>query len=153
MNNFVLRGCTLRNTKWVLGLVSYTGHDTKVMQNNFKARAKKSQLENTMESQIKMVFSIQMFICFFASIYYTAWYNNNSGALSYLAIDQNSVTNDEIITACNTCTLILLSLLQAKDNSDSYNFFVRLGNWILIFTNFVPICMQRLHFRVRDSWT
>ena len=48
INNFILRGCKVRNTKWIVGLVSYTGHDTKIMQNNFKARAKKSHLERLM---------------------------------------------------------------------------------------------------------
>lgn len=52
-NNFLLRGCNLRNVKYVIGVVSYTGyfmfliisHDTKIMLNSFKARSKKSKLE------------------------------------------------------------------------------------------------------------
>lgn len=50
INNFILRGCKLRNTKWIIGLVSYTGHDTKIMKNNFNARSKKSHLERLMGS-------------------------------------------------------------------------------------------------------
>lgn len=30
---------------------------------------------------------------------------------------------------------------KVTDNSDYYNFFVRFGNWILIFNNFVPISL------------
>jgi phospholipid-transporting ATPase len=41
-NNFILRGSSLRNTEFIYGLVTYTGHDTKIMKNSFKARAKKS---------------------------------------------------------------------------------------------------------------
>jgi len=48
INNFMLRGCKLRNTKWILGLIAYTGHDTKIMKNNFNARTKKSHLERMM---------------------------------------------------------------------------------------------------------
>lgn len=44
-SNIVLRGSNLKNTAFVYGLVTYTGHDTKIMKNSFKARAKKSQLE------------------------------------------------------------------------------------------------------------
>jgi phospholipid-transporting ATPase len=39
-NNFILRGCSLKNTKWIIGLVAYTGHDTKIMMNSFASRAK-----------------------------------------------------------------------------------------------------------------
>ncbi len=46
--NFLLRGCTLKNTKWVLGLVVFTGHETKIMLNSQGARYKKSSLEKDM---------------------------------------------------------------------------------------------------------
>lgn len=41
-NNFILRGCSLQNTELIYGLVAYTGHETKIMLNSIKARAKKS---------------------------------------------------------------------------------------------------------------
>lgn len=48
--NFVLRGCSLRNTKYIYGLVANTGHDTKIQKNSFKARAKRSRVEKSMNS-------------------------------------------------------------------------------------------------------
>ena len=33
INELLLRGCTLRNTKWIIGLVIFTGADTKIMLN------------------------------------------------------------------------------------------------------------------------
>ena len=33
INELLLRGCALRNTAWVIGLVVYTGPDTKIMLN------------------------------------------------------------------------------------------------------------------------
>lgn len=33
INELLLRGCALRNTTWVIGLVVYTGDDTKIMLN------------------------------------------------------------------------------------------------------------------------
>jgi magnesium-transporting ATPase (P-type) len=34
-NQILLRGSQLRNTKWIIGLVIYTGHDTKLMKVSF----------------------------------------------------------------------------------------------------------------------
>lgn len=33
INELLLRGCMIRNTKWVIGLVVFTGGDTKIMLN------------------------------------------------------------------------------------------------------------------------
>lgn len=42
MDNLLLRGCTLRNSDFVLGVVLYAGHDSRIMRNAraapFKAR-------------------------------------------------------------------------------------------------------------------
>lgn len=59
--NFILRGCSLRNTKHVFGLVCYNGHDTKIMLNSVKARAKKSKVELIMNRQIIVVFVLQVY--------------------------------------------------------------------------------------------
>lgn len=67
--NFVLRGCSLRNTKYAYGLVCYNGHDTKIMLNSVKARAKKSRVELIMNNQIIVVFVLQVFIFFSIYLY------------------------------------------------------------------------------------
>jgi phospholipid-transporting ATPase len=69
-NNFILRGCSLRNTKWVVGLCAYTGHDTKLMMNSFKARAKRSHLEVAMNNNIVLVFMLMCLISTFGALYY-----------------------------------------------------------------------------------
>jgi len=44
MNNLLLRGCTLRNTSRMLGIVTYTGHNTKIMMNSLGYRSKQSKV-------------------------------------------------------------------------------------------------------------
>ena len=47
LNNdqMLLRGSSLRNTEYVYGLIVFTGHETKIMKNSVKSRAKFSKLE------------------------------------------------------------------------------------------------------------
>jgi magnesium-transporting ATPase (P-type) len=43
--NFALRGCSLRNTDYIIGVVTYVGADTRIMRNSVRSRAKFSDLE------------------------------------------------------------------------------------------------------------
>ncbi len=45
IDNILLRGCLLRNTEWVVGLVTYTGNDSKIRLNVGETRMKRSSLE------------------------------------------------------------------------------------------------------------
>jgi len=42
IDNFVCRGSSLQHVDYVIGVVVYTGHDTKIMLNTSKTRTKKS---------------------------------------------------------------------------------------------------------------
>ena len=55
-NQLLIRGSSLKNTEWVYGLVVYTGHETKIMQNSSKSRTKFSRLEIATNKQIILVF-------------------------------------------------------------------------------------------------
>jgi magnesium-transporting ATPase (P-type) len=46
----LLRGCTLRNTRWVVGFVVFTGKDTKLMLNNKPPVFKRSSVERYVSS-------------------------------------------------------------------------------------------------------
>eukprot|EP00931_Biecheleriopsis_adriatica_P065519 TRINITY_DN40033_c0_g1_i1.p1 TRINITY_DN40033_c0_g1~~TRINITY_DN40033_c0_g1_i1.p1 ORF type:complete len:1132 (+),score=166.07 TRINITY_DN40033_c0_g1_i1:42-3398(+) len=45
MNNFLLRGCELENTAWIIGLICYTGDLTKVRLNAAETASKTTDLE------------------------------------------------------------------------------------------------------------
>lgn len=42
-DQLLLRGSCLRNTKWVLGLAVFTGHETKIMKNSSSGVQKRSK--------------------------------------------------------------------------------------------------------------
>ncbi|WWC87350.1 uncharacterized protein L201_002239 [Kwoniella dendrophila CBS 6074] len=48
----LLRGCVLKNTAWVIGIVIFTGSDTKIIQNAGKTPSKRSKVERQMNPQV-----------------------------------------------------------------------------------------------------
>ncbi|KAG6963700.1 hypothetical protein JG687_00006390 [Phytophthora cactorum] len=64
---FLPRGSTLMNTKWVMLLVVYTGHDTKVMKNARAAHHKLSHLDLRLSRTVVFVFFIQVLLCAIAA--------------------------------------------------------------------------------------
>ncbi|ORX58448.1 phospholipid-translocating P-type ATPase [Piromyces finnis] len=58
INNVLLRGSILRNTDWVIGVVLYTGCDTKVILGSGKTPSKRSKIEKSMNPQVVFNFII-----------------------------------------------------------------------------------------------
>lgn len=48
-SNLLLRGARLRNTKWALGVVAYTGRESKIAQNARSVPSKQSNLDKVGE--------------------------------------------------------------------------------------------------------
>ena len=68
----LLRGAQLKNTPWIYGLVIFTGHESKLMQNSTAAPIKRSKVEETTNLQI-----IFMFVWLFSMALFSAlvgWY-------------------------------------------------------------------------------
>jgi phospholipid-transporting ATPase len=105
-NNILLRGCRLKNTDAVIGVIIFTGHFTKIMMNGSKAKPKHSDLERKLGFLILLVFIMLVVFCMIASILYVIWYNENHKHIGYI---------------------------QLGDLNMIAEFFTRLGNWILIF--------------------
>lgn len=85
ITNVLLRGCTLRNAEYAIGLVVNTGVDTKVMQGARKPKEPLSSIDRTMNLLILAVCSLLVIMClagaiaqtnFTNSIRHKAWYLN-----------------------------------------------------------------------------
>ncbi len=68
-NNFILRGCNLKNTEYIYGVVSYTGHLTKIMLNSTNSRVKRSRVESITYTQIFIIILVQILLCIFCGVY------------------------------------------------------------------------------------
>ncbi|KAF2070558.1 hypothetical protein CYY_008121 [Polysphondylium violaceum] len=90
-NQTLLRGCVLRNTEWIYGVVVYTGEDTKLMQNSTDAPSKRSTLEKLVNRALINLFAIMFAVCLIGtvvSVVYTAKYKTDAW---YLGFKDNAV--------------------------------------------------------------
>ena len=71
----LLRGAYLRNTKWVLGAVIFTGLDTKIMRNAEPGRNKTSNVEELMNKMIVGILFMQFCCCLISSVISSVWMN------------------------------------------------------------------------------
>lgn len=66
----LLRDSKLRNTDYIYGVVVFTGHDTKVMQNATDPPSKRSKIEKKMDRIIYFLFCVLFFLAFIGSVYF-----------------------------------------------------------------------------------
>ena len=62
ISSFLLRGSTLRNTRWIVGVVVYSGNHTKLVMNSRAAPFKISSIERTMNNILLVVLAALIFI-------------------------------------------------------------------------------------------
>ncbi|KAL9268042.1 Phospholipid-transporting ATPase 3-like protein [Drosera capensis] len=67
-NQLLLRGCSLRNTEYIVGAVIYTGHETKVMMNTMNVPSKRSTLERKLDKLILALFATLFAMCLVGAI-------------------------------------------------------------------------------------
>ncbi|KAI9675252.1 MAG: hypothetical protein M1817_001154 [Caeruleum heppii] len=68
IQNMLLRGCSLRNTKWVLGVVVYTGEETKIMINSGITPSKRSRIARELNWYIIYNFILLFIMCLVSGI-------------------------------------------------------------------------------------
>ncbi|CAK5276718.1 unnamed protein product [Mycena citricolor] len=68
INELLLRGCSLRNTAWVVGLVAFTGSDTKIMLNGGDTPSKRSKIERETNFNVAVNFGVLLIMCVVAAI-------------------------------------------------------------------------------------
>ncbi|XP_027691863.1 probable phospholipid-transporting ATPase VD [Vombatus ursinus] len=71
--NLLLRGCTIRNTEAVVGIVVYAGHETKAMLNNSGPRYKRSKLERRANTDILWCVLLLISMCFAGALGHGIW--------------------------------------------------------------------------------
>lgn len=63
INELLLRGCTVRNTAWIIGLVVFTGQDTKIYLNGGRTPSKQSKIAKETNFNVVVNFVFLVIIC------------------------------------------------------------------------------------------
>lgn len=82
-DNILLRGCTLRNTKWVIGLVVYTGAESKIMLNSGVTPTKKSRISSQLNLSVIINFLLLFIMCFVSGLINGLFYTEDNNSRVY----------------------------------------------------------------------
>lgn len=63
----------MRNTRWIIGVVVFTGHDTKLMKNQSRTPHKASRVERLTNRFIFMIFMLEIIVCLISTIGIMMW--------------------------------------------------------------------------------
>eukprot|EP00794_Sanderia_malayensis_P006961 gene6961-7746_t len=83
-DQILLRGAQLRNTQWIFGLVVYTGHESKLLQNATAAPIKRSNIDRMTNIQILFLFGMLLSLGLLTSIGNLIWTNKHKSSGWYL---------------------------------------------------------------------
>uniref|UniRef100_A0A671XQG0 Phospholipid-transporting ATPase n=1 Tax=Sparus aurata TaxID=8175 RepID=A0A671XQG0_SPAAU len=117
-DQILLRGAQLRNTQWVHGVVVYTGHDTKLMQNSTRPPLKLSNVERITNFQILVLFGCLLAISLVCSIGQTIWKYQYGNDAWYMDLN-----------------------CKSPDNGGAANFGLNFLTFIILFNNLIPISL------------
>lgn len=68
INNLLLRGCSVRNTEWILGVVVFTGQETKIMLNSGLTPSKRAKISRDLNWNVIYNFIILFFMCLISAL-------------------------------------------------------------------------------------
>ena len=95
-DKMLLRGCILRNTKWIFGVVIFAGRDTKLMQNSGKTIFKRTSLDRLLNLLILGIVLVLLSMCLFCTIACGIWETvTGSNFQMFLPWDAAAVPNSD----------------------------------------------------------
>jgi magnesium-transporting ATPase (P-type) len=83
-NSTLLRGCVLKNVKFVYGFVVYTGRETKVRVKQSSVITKKASVENEINRYIVALIALQVVLCIVGAVGTFVWSNRYNEGSWYL---------------------------------------------------------------------
>lgn len=122
INNMLLRGCTLRNTDWVVGIVAFTGEETKIMLNSGITPTKRAQISKDLNRNVLYNFVILFIMCLVAAVVQGTTFGRGDESLDYFEI---AAPGDQ----------------PGYGSTPGINGFITFWAAIILFQNLVPISL------------
>ncbi|XP_014957338.3 phospholipid-transporting ATPase VA isoform X1 [Ovis aries] len=110
--NLLLRGCTLRNTEAVVGIVIYAGHETKALLNNSGPRYKRSRLERQMNCDVLWCVLLLICMSLFSAIGHGLWVQRYQEKKSLFDVPESDGTSLSPVPAAVYSFLTMIIVLQ-----------------------------------------
>ncbi|KAG1384199.1 hypothetical protein G6F61_000673 [Rhizopus arrhizus] len=116
IHQILLRGHVVRNTKWAIAVVLFTGTDTKIILNSGDTPSKRSQIDREMNKEIFVAFAVLFVLCLVCAIM--------AGVIRSRDM-QNSAS----------------LLFTAQSGTPGYVGFLNFWSSLIIFQNIIPISL------------
>uniref|UniRef100_A0A8I5R7Q0 Phospholipid-transporting ATPase n=1 Tax=Papio anubis TaxID=9555 RepID=A0A8I5R7Q0_PAPAN len=110
--NLLLRGCTLRNTDAVVGIVIYAGHETKALLNNSGPRYKRSKLERQMNCDVLWCVLLLVCMSLFSAVGHGLWIWRYQEKKSLFYVPTSDGSSLSPVTAAVYSFLTMIIVLQ-----------------------------------------
>jgi phospholipid-translocating ATPase len=114
INEFLLRGCAVRNTSWIIALVVFTGADTKIMLNGGDAPTKRSKIEVETNFNVIVNFMVLVVMCTIAAIFF-GLYDNRTNTSASLFEEGADPTTSSILNALVTFVYVCIYPYRVHD--------------------------------------
>ena len=126
-SSLLLRGSSLKNTRWIIGIVVYTGRHNKLVMNSRGAPFKTSGIEKTMNNILLVVMVTLCGLSFISLIFYITYMNNNYEKLAYLCYNFSNSVNTIFKNDC--------------ESEGDYTHVGYFFTFFILYSNFLPISL------------
>ncbi|KAG3262441.1 putative ATPase phospholipid transporting 10A (putative) [Ictidomys tridecemlineatus] len=110
--NLLLRGCTIRNTEAVVGIVIYAGHETKALLNNSGPRYKRSQLERQMNCDVLWCVLLLVCMSLLSAVGHGLWVQRYQDKKALFDVPESDGSSLSPVTAAVYSFLTMIIVLQ-----------------------------------------
>jgi len=110
IGNIILKGCVLKNTDYVCGIIVYSGKNTKIMKNAKNVKGKSSKVLHIMNKLLYSVFIFEISLCIIFGYLCLETEDNKKNTYTYIFIQDKQENRNEkyLKMLTNTMTFFVL---------------------------------------------